>query len=608
MSLDLSESLEGFAGQLQVAADLFTEATAARLVRHFEGLLEAIASAPERRLSELSLLTDAERHEVLRAWNATSVELPVDTCVHHAFELQAARTPDAPAVSYEGTVLSFSQLNAQANRLAHQLRTLGVGPEVPVALCFERSVDMVVAVLGVMKAGGAYVPMDPEWPIPRLEFTLLDCAAPVLLTQQRLVGAWTPVGTHVLCLDAVDVSLPSHNPAPAASPDNLAYVIYTSGSTGTPKGVMVRHRSVLNLHQAVQRSFYAGTPAGTRVGLNAPIAFDASVQQLAQLIAGHCLCIIPNELRRDPRALLRWLVHHRVEALECTPSLLRMLVQEGMLQEEGAPRLLLPGGESIDEALWQQLAAAPHARTFNVYGPTECTVDSTVVAVRPETRPTIGGPLANVQVYVLDAHLRPVPVGVPGELFISGEGLARGYLSRPALTAERFVPDAFSATPGARMYRTGDKVRWLADGTLEYLGRTDFQVKLRGYRIELGEIEAALAQQPSVKQALVLVREDVPGNPRLVAYFTHQDAAPDVANLRAGLEKRLPGYMVPGAFVALESFPLTPNGKVDRRALPAPDLASSASEGFVAPRTATEQSLADVFAEVLGLERVGLHG
>ncbi|MFP2913316.1 amino acid adenylation domain-containing protein, partial [Pyxidicoccus sp. 3LFB2] len=486
-----------------------------------------------------------------------------------------------------------------------------VGPEVPVALCFERSVDMVVALLGVMKAGGAYVPMDPAWPIPRLEFTLLDCAAPVLLTQQRLVGAWTPEGTRVLCLDsaeALPASLPAHNPAPAASPDNLAYVIYTSGSTGTPKGVMVRHRSVLNLRQALARTVYADQPTGLRVSVNAPLAFDASVKQLIQLLDGHCLCLVPEDTRQDPGAMREWVKQQRVDVLDCTPSLLRLLVQEGLLQDASAPRLLVPGGEAIDEALWQQLAAAPRTRTFNVYGPTECTVDSTAFAVRPETRPTIGGPLANVQVYVLDAHLRPVPVGVPGELFISGEGLARGYLGRPALTAERFVPDAFSATPGARMYRTGDKVRWLADGTLEYLGRTDFQVKLRGYRIELGEIEAALAQHPSVLQTQVLVREDVPGNPRLVAYFTHQGTAPDTATLRADLEQRLPGYMVPASFVALESFPLTPNGKVDRKALPSPDLGAVGREGYMAPRTATEQTLADVFAEVLGLERVGLHG
>ncbi|MFP2933923.1 condensation domain-containing protein, partial [Pyxidicoccus sp. 3LG] len=277
-----------------------------------------------------------------------------------------------------------------------------------------------------------------------------------------------------------------------------------------------------------------------------------------------------------------------------------------MLQDPSAPRLLVPGGEAIDEALWLQLAAAPRTRTFNVYGPTECTVDSTAFAVRAETRPTIGGPLANVHVYVLDSHLRPVPVGVPGELFISGEGLARGYLRRPSLTAERFLPDAFSPTPGARMYRTGDKVRWLADGTLDYLGRTDFQVKLRGFRIELGEIEAALTQQPSMRQALVLVREDVPGNPRLVAYVTHHDSTPDSASLRAALKQRLPEYMVPAAFVALDAFPLTPNGKVDRRALPAPDTSSLAST-YEAPATPTEQTLAALWAELLHVEKVGRH-
>ncbi|WP_164013943.1 non-ribosomal peptide synthetase [Pyxidicoccus trucidator] len=611
LTLNLNETPDGFAGILLYNTDLFTQATAVGMVARFQMLLEAVTANPGQRLSALPLMTGAERQQVLHAWNDTSSEAPLDTCVHHAFELQAARTPEAPAVSYEGTVLSFAQLNARANRLAHQLRTLGVGPEVPVALCFERSVDMVVALLGVMKAGGAYVPMDPEWPVQRLEFTLLDCAAPVLLTQQRLVGAWTSAGTRVLCLDAENAlpsSLPSHNPAPAASPDNLAYVIYTSGSTGTPKGVMVRHRSVLNLRHALARTVYAGQPAGLRVSVNAPLAFDASVKQLIQLLDGHCLCIVPEATRQDPDAMREWVAQHRVDVLDCTPSLLRLMVQEGLLQDAAAPRLLVPGGEAIDEALWQQLAAAPRTRTFNVYGPTECTVDSTAFAVRPDTRPTIGGPLANVQVYVLDAHLLPVPAGVPGELFISGTGLARGYLGRPGLTAERFLPDAFSAMPGARMYRTGDKVRWSADGTLEYLGRTDFQVKLRGYRIELGEIEAALAQHPSVKQTLVLLREDVPGNPRLVAYLTHAGTAPDVASLRAALEQRLPGYMVPAAFVVLESFPLTPNGKVDRKALPPPDLAASTSEGFVAPRTATEVTLADVFAEVLGLVQVGLHG
>jgi amino acid adenylation domain-containing protein len=460
-----------------------------------------------------------------------------------------------------------------------------------------------------MKAGGGYVPLDPAWPAQRLDFTLQDCAAPVLLTQQRLVSSWTPAGVRVLCLDtetALLASQPEHNPAPTASADNLAYVIYTSGSTGTPKGVMVQHRSVLNLRHALARSVYAGQPAGLRVSVNAPLSFDASVKQLVQLLDGHCLCIVPDATRQDPAAMRDWLHRYSVDVLDCTPSLLRLMVQAGLLQDESAPRLLVPGGEAIDEALWQHLATAPRTRTFNVYGPTECTVDSTAFGVRPDTRPTIGGPLANVHVYVLDAHLRPVPVGVAGELFISGAGLARGYLRRPGLTAERFLADPFSATPGARMYRTGDKVRWLADGTLDYLGRTDFQVKLRGFRIELGEIEAALTQHPAVRQALVLVREDVPGNARLVGYFTHHATAPDTTDLRAALKQRLPEYMVPTAFVPLAAFPLTSNGKVDRKALPAPDAALLAAT-YEAPATPTEQQLAALWAEVLRVERVGRH-
>ncbi|HZI10669.1 MAG TPA: amino acid adenylation domain-containing protein, partial [Myxococcus sp.] len=579
LGLDLMETPEGFSGHLQVSTDLFTEATATRMARHFQSLLEAVASEPEQRLSSLNLLTREEREQVLHGWNGTASEAAVDSCFQYAFEAQVARTPDAPAVSYEDAVLTYGQLNARANQLAHHLRSLGVGPDVPVAMCFERSVDMVVALVGIMKAGGAYVPLDPAWPSRRLDLTLQNCAAPVLLTQRRQVDAWAPTCPRVLCLDdasALPASLPTHNPAPSATADNLAYVIYTSGSTGTPKGVMIQHRSMLNLRHAVALSAYAGQPPALRVGVNAPLAFDASVQQILQLLEGYCLCIVPEAARQDPRVMRQWLRRYRVDALECTPSLLRMLVQDGLLEDPTAPRLLLPGGEALDEALWKRLAAAPHSRTFNIYGPTECTVDSTYVVLKPDSRPNIGVPMANTRAYVLDGHLRPVPVGVPGELFISGAGLARGYLGRPELSAERFVPDPFSPTPGARMYRTGDKARWLADGTLDYLGRIDFQVKLRGFRIELGEIESVLAQQPEVRQALVLLREDVPGDPRLVAYFTHHGAAPDSGALRTALKQRLPTYMVPAAFVALEAFPLTPNGKVDRKALPVPEGTASA--------------------------------
>ncbi|WP_164021814.1 non-ribosomal peptide synthetase, partial [Pyxidicoccus trucidator] len=602
---------EGLASSLNYCVDLFREDTARRLTSHLRALLEAVTARPEQPLLEVPLLSAAERHRVLRAWNDTAAGFPVDSTFHHVFEHQAALTPDAPAVCFEEDVLSFAQLNARANQLAHHLRSLGVGPDVPVAFCLERSAEAVVALLGVMKSGGGYVPLDPAWPLQRRTLTLQDCRAPVLLTRQALVDGWHPAGARVLCLDteaALLASRPTHDPAPVTSAANLAYVIYTSGSTGTPKGVMIQHHSVLNLRHALRQSVYAGQPAGLRVSVNAPLSFDASVKQLVQLLDGHCLFLVPDVIRQDPRALVDWVRRHRVDVLDCTPSLLRLMLQEGLLQGETAPRLLVPGGESLDEATWLELAAAPATRTFNVYGPTECTVDSTAFGVRTGTRPTIGGPLANVHTYVLDAWLRPVPVGVPGELFISGAGLARGYLHRADLTAERFLPDAFSPTPGARMYRTGDKVRWLADGTLDYLGRTDFQVKLRGFRIEPGEIESVLALHPAVHQAVVLVREDVPGDKRLVAWFSSRTQPPASSELRSFLKERLPEYMVPSVFVPLESLPLTPNGKVDRKALPAPEASLLASSSaYVAPATPTEEQLAAVWAQVLRVEKVGRH-
>ncbi|RYZ45687.1 MAG: amino acid adenylation domain-containing protein, partial [Myxococcaceae bacterium] len=625
LSLDLNETPEGLLGSLQYSVDLLTPATANRMARHFQVLLEAITAQPDLRLSELTMLTPDERQQLLHGWNETREALPQGPTFSAAFEQQAARTPQAPAVSFEDTVLSFEQLNAQANQLARHLRTLGVGPESRVALFFERSLDMLVALLSVLKAGGAYVPLDPAWPEQRRAFAIQDCAATVVLTQQHLATSWLPEGVSVVHVDVKDApwaTLPKHDLEPIATSEDLAYVIYTSGSTGTPKGVMVRHGAVLNLHAALRRTVYQGLSTGTRVSLNAPLAFDASVQQLVQLLDGHCLCIVPEATRQDAEALVAWQRRHHVQAIDCTPSLLRLLLQAGLLEGAGAPTLLVPGGEAIDEATWNVLAASGTTRSFNVYGPTECTVDATTFALRKGTKPTLGGPLLNTRTYVLDANLHPVPIGVAGELFIAGAGLAQGYLGRPHLTAERFVPNPFGTEPGERMYRTGDKARWTQDGTLEYLGRIDFQVKLRGFRIELGEIEVALQSHPDIQDATVLVREDVPGDQRLVAYVVSSAApgptttpgpnaapGPNVAlepnALRAFLKQRLPDYMVPATFVTLATLPLTANGKVDRKALPAPEASTQQRERYVAPRTSTERQLAELWAQVLRIKRIG---
>ncbi|MBZ4423384.1 amino acid adenylation domain-containing protein, partial [Myxococcus sp. RHSTA-1-4] len=508
--------------------------TIARMVEHLTTLLEAAVSSPETRVGDLPLLPASERHQLLVRWNDTRRALPWGGALHERFEAQASLSPDALAVLDDAASLSFAQLNRRANQLAHWLRARGVGPEVRVALCLERGVDMVVAVLAILKAGGAYVPMDPAYPRERLAFMLQDCGARLALSQLHLRALLGGSSAEPVCLDDSllldSLSRESEaNPSRITAPEHLAYVIYTSGSTGRPKGVMVQHASVMNLRAALASTVYAGVEGSLRVSLNAPLAFDASVKQLIQVADGHALCVVPQAAREDVSLLNSWVEKHHLDVLDCSPSHLRLLLEEGL----AANRQLrvLVGGEAVDEVLWAKLSAHPFIHCFNVYGPTECTVDTTARAVRGASRPSLGGPLANVRVYVLDEHLRPVPIGVPGELFIGGAGVARGYLHRPDLTAERFVPDPFVAEPGAqphlsgapaadeaphadvglagaRLYRTGDKVRWLPDGTLEFLGRIDFQVKLRGFRIELGEIESALEALPGVRRAVVLARED----------------------------------------------------------------------------------------------------
>ena len=480
----------------------------------------------------------------------------------------------------------------------------------------ERSVEMVVALLGVMKAGGAYLPLDVTYPPERLSFMLRDSGAAALVTQQHLAAALPVVDLDLICLDADHAAIAaeesSQNLSPAATADNLAYCIYTSGSTGTPKDVLIQHRSASNLAAALRRAIYSAYGTGPlRVSLNAPLAFDASVKQLLMLLWGHTLCIIPQADRHDGRALLERIRRDRVEVLDCTPAQLSLLIEAGMLRDsEVLPRATLCGGEAVSGRVWDELRGARGKDFYNVYGPTECTVDATATRVDSgQAVATIGRPLTNVEAYVLDEYLRPVPVGVAGELYIGGAGVGRGYLNRAGLTAERFVPHPYSARSGERLYRTGDLVRRLADGELVYEGRVDQQVKVRGYRIELGEIEAAIGAHEGVREAVVVVREDGADDKQLVAYLVAEEWAepPSVSELRGHLKEKLPEYMIPSRFVRLEELPVTRNGKIDRAALPAPGHERDGEDaGFVAPRDTLELQLAQVWEAILPHRPVGV--
>ena len=612
LSLSFTELDGELHGVIEYSTDLFEAGTIARLVSHLETLLAGIVIDPGQRLADLPLLTEAERQRLLVEWNATGRPYRTDIPVHVLIAQQAARTPRAAAVVVGDQPLSYGELNAQANRLAHYLRSRGVGPEVLVGVCMERSPALVVGLLAVLKAGGAFVPLDPEYPPDRLAYMLEDTAAPIVLTQShllgRLPGPADARSRRVVCLDtqAHDfASCEDTDPAGVPAPEHVAYVIYTSGSTGQPKGVMLLHRGLGNhvswLHEQLQ------VQPSDRFLQIASISFDASlVELLLPLRAGATIVMASPGEHRDPAYLARVMRDQGITVLQMVPSALGSLLAEPRF--EGARlRYVIAGGEALDRNLLQELQGRlPDARLGNFYGPTETSIDATQYEIpRPlggsGTVP-IGRPIANTHCYVLDGHLQPVPVGVVGELYIGGVGLARGYLNRAELTAERFIAHPFS--PGERLYRTGDLVRYLADGNIEYLGRADFQVKIRGYRIELGEIEAALSAQTGVQQCAVIAREDHPGLKRLVAYVV--GSALDPAELRRRLGDLLPEYMVPAAFVVLPQLPALPNGKLDRKALPAPEEDASHVEG-VGPRGPIEQAVWDIWSEVLRLRHFGVH-
>jgi amino acid adenylation domain-containing protein len=578
-----------------------------------EQLVEALEQKPSAPICTLDIVPEAERREVLCGWNETVAEFPDNHCIQELFEEQVRKTPHALAVVAEDR-LDYAELNRRANRLAHYLRELGVRPDTRVAICVERGVAMIVAVLAVLKAGGAYVPLDPAYPAPRLKFMLEDSSPLALLTQRHLHGLMpgVPKNFPVLRLDAAtcpwhnhpETDLPRH--ATGVRPMHLAYVIYTSGSTGTPKGVQVEHRGLCNLATAQIRAFAVATDS--RILQFASFSFDACISEIMMtLCQGAALYCAPPGETLAGEVLNRIVAQYGITHVTLPPAVLSGVPEGGL----ASIRTLILAGETLADTLASRWAIG--RQLINAYGPTESTVCATVFhyqAGRADT-PPIGRPIANARVYILDRRGRPTPIGVMGELYIGGAGVARGYLNRPELTQEKFLPDPFTPGPGVRMYRTGDLGRWLPDGNIEFLGRDDFQVKIRGFRIELGEIEARLVEHPSVHEALVIVRENTPGDKRLVAYYI-LDEKGDPAKQRKGAETfraylfaRLPDYMVPAAYVPLKAFPLTPNGKVDRKALPVPSNDAYVVRGYEPPVGETETILADLWVELLKLDRVG---
>ncbi len=615
LTLFLTEVDAQLHGSFEYNTDLFDPSTVERMAGHLQTLLHGIVANPDQLLSDLPILTPAERHRLLAEWNDTGSDYPRDACIHHLFEAQTQRTPDAIAAVFQDQKLTYRELNTRANQLARYLRSRGVGPDVPVGISMERSLDMPVGLLAILKAGGAYVPLDPDYPGERLAFMARDTAIRFLLTQSRLSAKLAAAIPDLLCLDDADAKLAAEsdrNLPSTVRPDNLAYVIYTSGSTGVPKGVAIPHRGVVRL---VMNSSYARLDAHEAFLQLAPLSFDASTFEIWAPLLHGARCVLHPPGIPSPEQLAGVIQRHRITTLWLTASLFNLVVDQAPSALRGISQLLIGGEQLSTPHVHRALDHLNGTRIINGYGPTESTTFTCCYAI-PRDIPAhinlpIGKPIANTQVYVLDPQQNPVPVGIPGELFIAGDGLARGYVNRPNLTAEKFLPNPFSPQPDARMYKTGDLVRFRPDGNIEFLGRIDHQVKIRGFRIEPGEIESVLGQHPAIQLAAVIAREDVPGDRRLAAYVLQKpDAGPTLTagDLRRFLQQKLPDYMIPSVFVFLDRMPLTPSGKVNRIALPAPDRTRPDTDAaYTAPRTPTEEALARIWADLLGLERVGVH-
>ncbi|MCP5052954.1 MAG: amino acid adenylation domain-containing protein, partial [bacterium] len=608
LTLSVAEQDEKFVCDWEYNTDLFRPDTITRMIEHFRVLLEGILPNPEQLIFQLPLLTESEKHQ-LPAWNQTETDYPKDKTIVDLFREQVEKTPDNIALDFEGESLSYRELAGRANELAHHLATVGVGVETLVAVCLERSGDMVISLWGILKVGAAYVPLDPDYPGSRLQFMLEDSAAPVVLTQSHMLKRLPESTAEVVCTDSGTLSGSSIRPCPEcrAMPDNIAYVLYTSGSTGMPKGVMVQHSSLFNHMMWMRDTFNFSVQ--DKIIQKTPFSFDASVWEFyAPLLTGGILSIAKPGGHKDPQYLAQMIQRYQVTVLQSVPSLLKMLLETQDFQTQIPLRYLFCGGEPLTDELKQDFYKHHRqTRLYNLYGPTEATIDTTSwYCDKNSSSVAIGRPIANTRIYILDTHHNSTPPGVPGELCIAGAGLARGYLNQPELTGEKFEV----RSSNFELYHTGDLARWLPDGNIEFLGRIDHQVKLRGFRIELTEIETTLVRHKIVNEAVV-VFNNRENNPRLIAYVTLVMPIDEVVGvLRDWLKARLPEYMAPAGFMVLEQLPLTPNGKLDRDALPQPGLSAhdfSIQAEHQAPRTETEHLLCNLWSLVLGMEVTGIN-
>jgi len=594
----------------QYSCDLYDASTIVRIAKHWQMLVCQCLTEPQKSVSKFTMLTVEERERLLTEWNQTQVEYPTDRLIHQQFEVQVEQNPDAIAVVFEDEKITYAQLNQRANQLAHYLQSLGVKPEVLVGICIERSVEMVVGLLAILKAGGAYVPFDPHYPEDRLSYMLNDSGIKVLLSQKSLASTLAPHQAQVFCLDSDWQQVTKYSQANLnidIGTENLAYVIYTSGSTGKPKGVMNTHRGIHNRLCWMQEAY--GLNGSDRVLQKTPFSFDVSVWEFFwTLMMGATMVVAKPEGHKDSNYLIDLITKQQITTMHFVPSMLQVFLQEPKVSQCSSLKRVFCSGEALPFELTKRFFDRLQCQLHNLYGPTEATIDVTFWQCQPEDNlqvVPIGRPIANTQTYILDQHLQPLPIGVLGELHLGGVNLARGYLNRPELTDEKFIANPLTNEISPRLYKTGDLARYRHDGNIEYMGRIDHQVKLRGFRIELGEIEAVLDTHPQVQQAVVLATEDPTGNKRLVAYLA-TDEKPKVSQLRDFLAAKLPEYMVPGIFITLDTIPLTPNGKVDRRALPAPDIRQEMEKFYQAPTTDQEQLITDIWQAVLNLEKIGI--